>query len=306
MRRHTIVAMLAVGVPWAYQPALIGGAPFELHNAHIYVRVQVAESVSGWFILDTGGSTTLDSAIAASLGRTSVGKKTGYGGGEAGVTVRYVDGVPLALVDAAARSVATLPAQRVAVLDLSPVARGEGRPVAGILGGSFLARYAVVIDYDRRWVEVHRRGDFRGPAGWIAVPLRVQGDVISARAAVTLRAGAAPIAGWYHIDSGGAHAVILNTPFVSRHGLATPATAVPDAMQSVGGGAPAQPGRVDAIQIGGVMVKDVAALFSQAGSGFFSSGDFDGSIGGGLLTRFSAIAFDYAGKRMWLGQRKSN
>jgi hypothetical protein len=282
-------------------PTPIGIAPFELHNAHVYVRVQVADSVSGWFILDTGGSTTLDSAVAMSLGRPIVRTETGSGGGEASFAVRFIDGVQLRLVDGASHPVAVVPAQRVASVDLSAVARGEGRPVAGILGGSFFARYAVVIDYDRGRVEVHRRGDYRGATGWVAVPLRVQGDLVFARGMLTLRPGEAPVAGWYNVDSGGGHVLILNTPFVSRQGLATPGTASADAMLSLGGGARAQQGRVASFGIGGVTRTDLAALFSQAPSGFFSSDEFDGSVGGGLLTHYSGVAFDYASKRMWLG-----
>jgi hypothetical protein len=279
----------------------LGSVPFELHNAHVYLRVQVDDSVFGWFILDTGGSTTLDSATATSLGRSLARTRTGIGGGEAQVTVRYMDGVQLRVIDAAAHAVATLAEQRVAVLDLSPVARGEGRPLAGILGGSFFARHAALIDYDRRMVEVYRRGDLRVPPGWIAVALRVQGDLVFARGTLTLRPGETPIPGWYMVDTGGAHSLILNTPLVSRQGLATPETASADAMLSVGGGAPARNGRVEAFGIGGVMSKDVPTLFSQARSGLFSSSDFDGSVGGGLLTRFSGVAFDYGSRRMWLG-----
>jgi hypothetical protein len=122
---------------------------------------------------------------------------------------------------------------------------------------------------------------------------------------VTLRSGERAIPGWYHIDTGGAHALILNTPFVSRHALAAPETSSPDAMRGLGGGARAQQGRVAAFGVGGVTMTDVAALFSQARSGFFSSDEFDGSIGGALLARFSGVAFDYESKRMWLGPMRS-
>jgi hypothetical protein len=56
---------------------------------------------------------------------------------------------------------------------------------------------------------------------------------------------------------------------------------------------------VAAFGVSGVTMTDVAVLFSQARSGFFSSDEVDGSIGGALLTRFSGVAFDYASKRMW-------
>jgi hypothetical protein len=215
--------------------------------------------------------------------------------------VRYFDGVQLRLVDEANNSVAVVPAQRLASVDLSAVARGEGRSVAGILGGSFFARYAVVIDYAQNRLEVHQRRGFRGPTGWIAVPLRVRGDLVFARWTVTLRPGEEPVPGWYNVDTGGAHALILNTPFVSRQGLVARESAAAHALHGIGGGAQAQQGRVAAFLIAGVTMTDVAALFSQARSGFFSSDESDGSVGGGLLTRFSGVAFDYASKRMWVG-----
>jgi hypothetical protein len=282
-------------------PDPLGVAPFELHDAHVYVRVQAGDSAARWFILDTGASTTLDSAFAASLGRPAARTEGGGGGGESRVTVRFVDGVRLSLVDAADHAVAAVPAQRVAAVDLSAVSRAEGRPVAGILGGSFFARYAVVIDYERRRVEVHRPGSFRGPDGWAAIPLQVEGDLVFARATATLRPGEGPVAGWYQLDTGGGHALILNTPFVAGHQLAAPAAATADTLLSIGGGAAAQRGHVAAFRLGGATLTDVGALFSLARSGLYASGDFDGSVGGGLLTRFSALAFDYAAKRMWLG-----
>jgi hypothetical protein len=55
-------------------------------------------------------------------------------------------------------------------------------------------------------------------------------------------------------------------------------------MHGLGDGARAQQGRVAAFGVGGVTMTDVAALFSQARSGFFSSDDLDGSVGGALLT----------------------
>jgi len=292
--------------PRGTPPPALGVVPFELHNAHVYVRVQVGDSVSGWFLLDSGASTTLDSATAYSVGWRASGGESAFGGGEAVVTVRYARDIRLGLLDSTGGQVGRVPPRTVAVLDLSAVSRGEGRPVAGVLGGSFFSRYAVLIDYERRVVEVHGRGSFRGPAGWVATPLRVRGDLVSVRGAVTLRPAEAPIEGWYHLDTGGGHALILNAGFVSRHGLATADTAVAEAMQGVGGGTRARPGRVTAFQFGGATLADVSTLFSHARAGFFARDDLDGSVGGGILAHFSGVALDYSAKRLWLGPMRGS
>ncbi|HEX8671580.1 MAG TPA: aspartyl protease family protein [Longimicrobium sp.] len=274
--------------------------PFELHNGHVYVRVRADSAPPAWFILDTGASTTLDSAFAASLGRgVAAHTERGGGGGEGSVQVRFVEGVTLALADSGAGA-ARVPAQRIATVSLAAISRAEGRPVAGILGGSFFSRHGVVIDYARLRLTVHPTRTFRPPAEWTAIPLQREEDLVFARAAVTLRAGARPLTGWYEVDTGGGHALILNAPFAARHGLGAAGAGSSGAMLSIGGGATAVRGQVEAFTLGSSSLAAVPALFSQATGGLFASGDFDGSIGGALLSRFPTVAFDYAAKRMWL------
>jgi hypothetical protein len=72
-------------------------------------------------------------------------------------------------------------------------------------------------------------------------------------------------------------------------------------MLSIGGGATAQKGNVASFELAKVKNTDVSAMFVQSGGGLFASDEFDGSIGGALLVQYALVAFDYAGKRMWIG-----
>lgn len=298
---RSIALALVVAAPLSAQQPL-ATVPVELHAGHVYLRVAANGATPAWFILDTGASTTLDSAATATLGRPTGRAERGGGGGEQAVDVRFAD-VALALADSGGAPLAAVavPRQRVAVVSLSAISRAEGRPVAGILGGSFFGRYAVVIDYARAEVAVYRPGTFRAPAGWRALALQREDDLVFARGAVTTTEGAPAATGWYEIDTGGGHALILNAPFVRQHRLAAAGAGAAAAMLSIGGGATAVRGQVAAFRFADTTLTTVATLFSQATAGLFASDEFDGSVGGGLLQRFSAVAFDYGAKRMWVG-----
>ena len=286
------VAALALS---AASPECGAGVAFpvaEIHAHHVYVLALV-EGREARLILDTGASTTLDSAFAGQVGLATRAGEPGQGAGEGTVAVRRAD-VAITLAGARMRDTG------VAVVPLSGVARAEGRRVDGILGGTLFGRCVVVIDYARGTVRLAAPAAYRPPAGWTRVPLERDGDLVFARAAITPRPGAAPVTGWYEIDSGGGHAVILNAPFVARHALAAGAATDTAAMAGVGGVARAAHGRVASLRLGGRGFPDVPALLSTAASGMTASAEFDGNIGGALLERLGAVAFDYPHRRMWV------
>jgi hypothetical protein len=127
---------------------------------------QTAVTLAGSF-LTLGASTTLDSGFAASMGRPSLSTERGVGGGDQAVTVHFVDSVGLMLTSLQGEAtLARVPLQRVAVVSLEAISKAEGRPVAGILGGSFFARFAVAIDYARLIVSVYQPRGFVAPRDW--------------------------------------------------------------------------------------------------------------------------------------------
>lgn len=281
---------------------LVVAVPFELHSSHVYVRVQADDVHSGWFILDTGASTTLDSTFAASIGQVSVATERGTGGGDRAVTVRFIDKVGLILTNPQGElTQARVPPQRIAVVSLDAISKAEGRTVDGILGGSFFARFTVVIDYAGLVVSVYQTRGFVPPRDWTVIPVQREEDLIFARGSITLRLGERPVRGWYEIDTGGSHALILNAPFVKRHALTSAGVNTPSAMLSIGGSATAKKGNVASFEFAKAKRANVSTMFVQGSSGLFASDEFDGSVGGALLVPLSVIAFDYAGKRMWVG-----
>jgi predicted aspartyl protease len=294
--RSLACAALAIShATTAQAPAECGGTVriAEIHAHHVYLDARV-NGHPARMILDSGGSTTLDSAFAAAIGTATRRDEPGQGGGEHAVAVRYADGVTLELGGARMRE------RGIAVVPLAGVARAEARRVDGILGGTLFRRCVVVIDYAGGTVGLAVPASYRPPAGWTRVPLERDGDLVFARATVIPSAGGAAATGWYEIDSGGGHALILNSPFVAAHRLAAGAAADSAAMVSVGGAARAVRGRVASLSIGGRGFSDVPALFSTARSGMTALEDFDGSIGGAILEQLGGVAFDYVHARMWM------
>jgi membrane-associated protease RseP (regulator of RpoE activity) len=113
-------------------------------------------------------------------------------------------------------------------------------------------------------------------------------------------AGRAAINGKFEIDSGSTGAVLLNTPFVNKHGLlkSIPRTSA-TRIGGVGGTAQAFLGRVKSVALGRFTLENAIARLSQGTRGDYASAKYDGLIGGEILRRFKTI-FDYSRRRMIL------
>jgi hypothetical protein len=109
--------------------------------------------------------------------------------------------------------------------------------------------------------------------------------------------------GLFEIDTGGGHALILNSPFVERNKLLTEAQK--EHAVSVGGlvgSSRAVQGEIQGLRLGQVRVKNVKTLFSLATEGMLASEEFAGNIGGGVLKNYRVV-LDYSRRLMVLHQQ---
>ncbi|HEX8264004.1 MAG TPA: retropepsin-like aspartic protease [Pyrinomonadaceae bacterium] len=273
--------------------------PFELHNNHIYLQVKANNSEPLSFILDTGASSVISRKRAASLGLKFSGKEQGFGVGENAVEASFVEGVLLDF------SGATLSRQKIAVVALEDLQKSLGRQVDGILGDSFLRRFVVEIDYVSKTINLYSPKSYSYRGKGERVPLIADADsgLIFARATLKL-ANRAPIKGLFEIDSGGGHALILNSPFVERNNLLTAAQkANVVLLGGIAGSSRAVAGTVENLQLGRSGVENVSAFFSQATDGMLANEEFDGNIGNDILRRFKVV-FDYSRRLMILESAK--
>ena len=273
--------------------------PFELHNNHIYLQVKVNNSGPLSFILDTGASSVISRKRAESLDLKFRGKEQGFGVGENAVEGSFVEGVSLDF------SGATLFRQKLAAVALEDLEKSLGRAVDGILGNSFLRRFVVEIDYAAKTINLYAPKSYSYKGKGERVPLILDADsgLIFARATLKLP-NRPPIKGLFEIDSGGGHALILNSPFVGRNNLLTAAQkANVVSLGGIAGSSRAVAGTIETLQLGRNRVENVNTFFSLATDGMLASEDYDGNIGNDFLRLFKVV-FDYSRRSMILESGK--
>ena len=267
--------------------------PFELHNKHIYLQVRINDSGPLSLILDTGASSTISTKRAESLGLKARGRERGFGTGENAIEAAFIKGVTLNLPGA------TLSGQTIATIDLEDSLKSEGRTVDGVLGSSFFHSFVVEIDYVAKIINLYSPETYRYTGKGERVPIILDSGLISARATIK-PLNRSPIRGLFVIDSGGAHALILNSPFVKRNNLLTEAQrANAVSIGGLGGSSRAVMGPVETLHIGSNRMENVNTFFSLAASGAMANKKFDGNIGNDVLRQFKVI-FDYSRRTMIL------
>lgn len=273
--------------------------PFEITNNKPFVEVTIGGARHRWFILDTGcqGSSIIaqDYADRLRLGRGAAARvDVGAGAGADVGLSRGSDRVTLRTLGRK-HTVDEPP-----ILTLGHVARYEGRRVDGLLGGDFLARHVVEIDYAGRTIAVRDPDGFEPPPGAVEIPLDLESGWPIARGTIT-PPGGAPIPCRLIIDTGLRGVVTLFRPFSSRHGLYDSPGSRHDLV--VGGGAGGlsrgDVGRLDALALGSLSFARPIAVLSRDTSGVFSLGEPQGIVGGELLRRHR-VTFDYPHGRMLL------
>jgi len=273
--------------------------PFEITNNKPYVQVSIDGVGPQWFILDTGCP---DASIIArecadrlKLGRGAEAKvEVGAGSGaDVGLSRANQPVVLGALGD-------TLTVSDPRILTLGHVALYEGRRVDGLLGGDFMSRHVVVMDYAQRTITLHDPATYVPPPGAAVVPIELDTGWPIAVGTVTPRGGK-HLRCRLIIDTGVRGVVTLFRPFSVEHGLHDVHGNRHDL--ATGGGAGGitrgDVGRLDTLRLGPLSFPGAIATFSRDTSGIFALDDPQGIVGGDLLRRHR-VTFDYMHGRMVL------
>jgi hypothetical protein len=172
--------------------------------------------------------------------------------------------------------------------------------VDGLIGRSFISRFALEIDYRDRIIRLHdpRHYKYSGPGR--VIPLKFLGGLIATRASITLP-GRDPLEADFVVDTGVRTTLVLNRPFAEDHKLleSLPKTFAATIGGGAGGECKGLVGRLESMQLGPFLIEEPVAAFSQDRSGVLAARSFAGIIGGQILRRCKVV-FDYAGQKMIL------
>ena len=264
---------------------------FEFRTGQPIIPVRIDGGPPVPFVVDTGASIHLiDASVARAAAAAGSGAGRLSGGGQAGVDVRWVDGLTLA------SGSASWTGQRAALADLGYPERTH---FAGLLGAPVLMRYTVQFAFEPRTLRLFDPATYTPPPGARLVPFELQEDlpVIG----VSVDAGTGPLDARLMVDTGASTTVDLNRPFVDAHGLvaAMPDAAAADRPAALGGTAPFLYGTGRRVTLAGEAFDRPRIGLSRAASGSSARATRDGIIGTGLLRRF-AVTVDYRRRQLVL------
>jgi len=275
--------------------------PFEHYYGLIFLSLRVNGSEPMSFVFDTGASLTfINESRATALGLTLRDSQriAGRDGGEGSINLAFAKGVAIDLGGA------RFAPDQVGVTSFAWVEKFLGHPMDGILGGDFIRRYVVEIDYAGKALTLYEPKTYHAGNGGenaetLALKMIGLYPCVSARLKLPGREALDVLLG---IDTGAAAAggLILNSPFVTRHKLIeSMPKALPGFKGGLSGESRVMTGRVESLTLGRTAVLNPIVGLSQATKGAGSWAEPNGLIGSEIWRRFR-VTLDYSRKQMRL------
>jgi hypothetical protein len=171
--------------------------------------------------------------------------------------------------------------------------------VHGILGGDWIRRHVVDVDYAAAILRIHRAEDFRPPADATTVPIALVGGIPFVEMQVSLPNGKT-VEGSFLVDSaGGLMAVHVFGEVAERRGLLEGLHTRRESGVGIGGVTGRVVARGEAVTLGGHRLSRPVVAFTDDAAGLRANPEAVGLVGVEVLRRFRVI-LDYAGGRMLL------
>lgn len=264
--------------------------PFDLIGNHIYVSEAYVNGHRARFLVDTGGLNLLTPAAAKQFGLVGKGNVSLVGAGQKKVDTGLVRAQTLRLGAAVINDPVFL------VVGLGNVLpKIDGTHFDGLLGSQIFRRFNITINYASRTLQLAEPEKFKPPVDSKAIPFESdQGLPV-----VSGTLDGLPVR--LSVDTGSRESLIMNTPFVHKHGLIARYHAAAGAVTGWGIGGPTfgRPVRFGSLQLGPYQIDSITGNLNTGDSGQLATTDFSGDLGGGALRRFT-VAFDYSRKLMYL------
>jgi hypothetical protein len=264
--------------------------PIELIGNHVYLYAMLDGRGPYRFVFDTGGSNTIDPAVANDIKTAGVGLSQDSGTGAGTESSSY------ATVDSLKIGNAVLRHQ---VFSVESIRKGfgvaAGERVDGLIGFEVLARYVTTFDYAHRTLTLAMPGAAPAKESDVLHFVFFDGTIPQIGCAID------GIPSECTVDTGDRSSVNLFVPFTVAHPQIVPTahSAVGVNGYGVGGGHRGFMGRLQSVQVGRFTLHDLVAGYSTQTQGVFASPFIAANLGGGIWKRFT-VTFDYSAQMMAL------
>jgi len=275
--------------------------PIQVVNNLIVVPVILNETLPLKFIVDTGVRTAILTQKAFSdILHLEYSRKYSISGagGEKVIDAYVTNNVSLRLPGVEGRGHAMLVLEE----DYLELRNYLGTDVHGILGYELFSRFIVKFDYQKKIMTLMTPGKFRAGRKFSAIPIRIQDTKPYLLAPISIDEGHALNAKLL-VDTGASHGLMLEPESDSR--IRLPEKTVRGTIgRGLGGPISGQIGRIESIELGGRILRNVLVNFPDSDSYFADSlflerVDRNGTLGGEILSRFHVI-FNFPQEKIFL------
>ncbi|MEM7548372.1 MAG: aspartyl protease family protein [Bacteroidota bacterium] len=278
---------------------------FETYNNLIVVPVVLNNAIPLRFIVDTGVNTAiLTDKLFSDILSIEYGKKISLLGadGKREVNAYVARNVSLRLPGVTGKS------QSVLVLEEDYLNLGStiGTEIHGIIGYELFRRFVVELNYNTKTMVLKEPHAFNPKKKYTEVDISLEDTKPYITSDVTLQNGET-IAAKFMFDTGASHAILLNMGADERIDL--PETHLPRLLgKGLGGDIDGCLGRVEKVKLKHFEIENPIISFANEESyhNLFKSTSRQGSIGGGLISRFNVVIDYFRGKLYLKKNRKFN
>ncbi len=265
--------------------------PIQVVNNLIVVPVILNETLPLKFIVDTGVRTAILTQKAFSdILHLEYSRKYSISGagGEKVIDAYVTNNVSLRLPGVEGRGHAMLVLEE----DYLELRNYLGTDVHGILGYELFSRFIVQFDYQKKIMTLMTPNKFRASRKFTAIPIRIQDTKPYLLAPISIDQGHTLNAKLL-VDTGASHGLMLEPESDSR--IRLPEKTVSGTIgRGLGGPITGKIGRIESIELGGRILRNVLVNFPDSDSYFVDSlyierVDRNGTLGGEILSRFTVI-----------------
>ncbi len=277
--------------------------PFEFNNNLIVIKVLLNNAIPLKFILDTGVRTTVltEKTFTDLLNLTYTRKITIPGvGGEKLIDAYVTNNVTLEISGMVGRGHALIVLEE----DLLQLKNYLGTSVHGILGYELFSRFIVEINYSKKTVTFYDPNYAKKRTRFKSYDLEIVDTKPYINAHFSL-SDSVVHKGRFMIDTGASHSFLLDKN--SDSSLYIPQPSLYSHLgRGLGGELFGYISRINSVSLAPFKFDEVIATFPDSSSYELSvsAGVRNGTIGGGLLSRF-VVVFDYIHEKLYLRKGRS-
>lgn len=275
--------------------------PFELNNNLIVIKVLLNNAIPLKFILDTGVRTCVltEKTFTDLLNLTYSRKITIPGiGGEKLIDAYVTHNVTLKISGMIGRGHALIVLEE----DLLQLKNYLGSNVHGILGYELFSRFIVEINYSNRTVTFNDPAHYKVKRRFSEFDLPIIDTKPYLITNFTLK-GSTVHKGTFMVDTGASHSFLIDPHSDSSYYIPQPSI-YSHLGRGLGGELFGHISRINQVLLSPYSFSNVIATFPDSASYQVNNTFRNGTIGGGLLSRFTVV-FDYIHEKLYLKKGKA-